>query len=783
MQDFLQLLQTYYGYRSFRPHQSEIIETIVRGTSCLVLMPTGGGKSVCYQIPALAMEGTALVISPLISLMKDQVESLRSNGVQAEFINSSLTRDREQRVKNEVLNGNVKLLYLSPEKATATEISFFRQMKVSLLAIDEAHCISQWGHDFRPEYRQLKRLLEHIGPVPVIALTATADNTTRKDILKQFGMEQAPVFVSSFDRPNIRLGVISGLKKRAKMEALTEFVRVRGDVPGIVYCQSRKLTEEVSAWLRQNGINSSYYHAGMESAERTQVQDAFIHDRVQVICATVAFGMGIDKSNVRWVVHFNLPAKMENYYQELGRGGRDGAPAEALLFYNTSDLNLLRKFAMESAQKELNLEKLRQMESYAHAKICRRKILLNYFGEHLSGNCGNCDICSHPTPLTDGTAHAKTALTAVSQTGEKVGMSLLILLLRGSHAHQVIESGYDQLSSHGSGEKISVEEWQFLILQFLQLGLVELAYDDHFHLKITRQGHAVLNDQHQVLIAPMEHAKRRLREHHSEIDSNFQTDDELMRQLKRLRRSLADEMALPPFLVCSDVTLQAMLLRKPSSLQELSLIPGMSVRKLELYGLRFLQILHPGFKISTESSFQIPSGTIPAFVKEMKSRRLMITASTISRVCLGRITKYDDPGMAELSFFGIYLGKIKHNDLVELVNGELMKEEYIHPADYFFNDEVYNHLTQPAIKSIEETIRKLPVIRPTESITNDFILSLRHEFPRSYEPWNEPEITLLKSAINQTNDLSLLAQLFERHPNTIKTFYKNVFLRNEKIPY
>lgn len=403
-------LKKYFGYTSFRPHQEEIVQYALSGRDCLVLIPTGGGKSICYQLPALLMKGVTIVISPLISLMKDQVDALRAAGLPAAALNSSLSEDESMNVVRDCLNARVKLLYMSPENALARAQYLLRDIEISLFAIDEAHCVSQWGHDFRPDYMQLRRLREEFPDVPMMALTATADKVTRLDILKQLNLRNPKVFISSFDRPNLSLSVVQGLAKKSKDKMILAFIREHKNQSGIIYCLSRKLVESTSKLLSENGISCLPYHAGLTVEMRTQVQESFIHDSVQVICATVAFGMGIDKSNIRWIIHYNLPKSIENFYQEIGRAGRDGLPADTLLFYTYGDVIQLSNFARESGQASINLERLHRMQEYAEAVVCRRRILLNYFGELSSENCHNCDICNNPPQAFDGTVFAQKAL-------------------------------------------------------------------------------------------------------------------------------------------------------------------------------------------------------------------------------------------------------------------------------------------------------------------------------------------------------------------------------------
>ena len=599
-----EILKRYYGYDSFRQNQAEIIQTIMNGKDCVVLMPTGGGKSICYQIPAIAMQGTAVVVSPLISLMKDQVEALRANGIEAEALNSGNEYSSDTIIRRKCMDGSLKLLYISPEKLL-TEIPYLlKHIKISLFAIDEAHCISQWGHDFRPEYTQLDVLHKEFPQVPIMALTATADKVTRQDIVKQLGLHDARFFISSFDRPNLSLDVKRGYTTKEKEQYILNFIKARPTSCGIIYCLSRKNTEKVAQFLQGHGIKAGVYHAGLNQAERNQTQELFKQDAIQVVCATIAFGMGIDKSNVRWVIHYNMPKSIESFYQEIGRAGRDGAPADTVLFYSLADIIQLEQFAKDSGQQELNKDKLRQMQEYAESGICRRRILLNYFGEQMDHDCGNCDICENPPKRFDGTRYVQMALSAIKRAEEQIRTSTTIEILKGIPSPTVKRMGYDQLKTYGVGKELSTQDWQDYLLQMLQLGFIEIVYDQKNIVRITPSGNNVLFGRDKatlcVINRTLKEAQKPKKRLHLEIPSiaipglastSGQEDKRLFEALRVLRQQCANEEGFPPYIVFSDKVLHSLATIKPTTLEQFGFISGIGEHKKQKYGQRFVALI------------------------------------------------------------------------------------------------------------------------------------------------------------------------------------------------
>ena len=578
-------LKENFGFEKFRPNQEEIINCILSGQDTVAIMPTGGGKSICFQLPALVFPGITIVISPLIALMKDQVDGLKANGIEACFINSSQTEEERQFYIESLKSNAIKLVYIAPESLSFLD-NIFNSLNISLIAIDEAHCISSWGHDFRPAYTNLGYLKNRFPSTPILALTATADKATRKDISQQLNLINPRIFIASFDRKNLSLEVRPALDR---VKQIIDFIQEKPTESGIVYCLSRKTTEELAEKLQKIGISAKAYHAGLDNKIRSKTQDEFINDECQVVCATIAFGMGIDKSNVRWVIHYNLPKNIEGYYQEIGRAGRDGLPSETVLFESYGDVIQLQKFASQGLNAEVQLAKLERMKQYADALSCRRKILLSYFGELVTENCGNCDICKNPPLFFDGTIIAQKALSAIFRLQETEPLPVIIDFLRGSKNAYIYEKEYQNLKTYGVGVELSWYDWNQYLIQLINLGYCEIAFHKQNKIRLTSLAKKVLFEGEKVQLTTVQKInidKQEIKETKSKSTANS-----LFETLRKLRYEISKEESVPAYVIFSDAALRQMETERPMSDPELLAIDGVGKAKLEKYGDAFIKVI------------------------------------------------------------------------------------------------------------------------------------------------------------------------------------------------
>ena len=681
------LLKNVFGYDEFRPLQQEIIDRTLAGKDSFVLMPTGGGKSMCFQIPALCFNGITIVVSPLISLMKDQVQALKANGVKADFFNSSISPQEENNVISRATEGEIQLLYLSPEKLISVSNTWLTKLNIKLVAIDEAHCVSMWGHDFRPEYTQLKVFRNSLPDVPFMALTATADKSARTDIEEQLGLRKSKLFISSFDRKNLSIEVRGQVPKKQKLQEIERFVEQKKNESGIIYCLSRKNTEEVADYLKEEGHSVAFYHAGMNTEERERVQTEFIHDDTKIIVATIAFGMGIDKSNVRWVIHYNLPKNLEGYYQEIGRAGRDGLPSETRLYYNMRDFMLYSQFADDGANPTMQKDKLSRMLQFAEAKSCRRKILLSYFGEHLNNDCGNCDVCDNPPKDFDGTLLAQKALSGIARMKEKEGITMLINVLRGSNNAEVNTAGYSQLKTYGVGKDISFFNWRDYIIQLANQGLIEIMYSEGSALKITSIGWKVIKSERTIKLTVPTSAEKKTKKKPKTIirteEGNVNTD--LFTELKKLRYSISKEENVPAYIVFNDKTLKAMASDLPVTENAFLAISGVGMNKMEQYGTEFMDVIKKFKNFAKPKKISTTRETFMLYKKGLKPKEIA-----------------EQRGLQVTTIYSHLSQLYTEGKEVELEN--LVEEETVNKVRDAFNKLNREVVLKPIFEKLEETV-------------------------------------------------------------------------------
>lgn len=586
------ILREVFGYTDFRLNQEAIIQSTMSGKDTLVIMPTGGGKSLCYQVPALMSEGLTLVISPLLALMADQVTALRSNDIAAAFVNSSQTASEKRDVFQHIENGTLKLLYISPEKALAPAFLKYIQTKnVARIAIDEAHCVSIWGNDFRPEYARLRNLIAVLPDTPVMALTATADKATQRDIAKQLRLRNPKLFLSSFERKNITVKVLPG---QNRLQQIHTFLSNHRKEPGIIYCLSRKSTEKLAGQLQERGYNAAFFHAEMSNGRKKHVQTSFQKDEIQIVCATIAFGMGIDKPNIRWVIHYNLPKNIESYYQEIGRSGRDGSSAEALLFFSFYDVSIFRRFIDESESppefREVQHSKLQRIWEFTQATSCRTNFILNYFGEYRTAPCGHCDLCLNPPAGFDGSVYARNAIQVCHETKQQVGIQMMTDILRASGRRDILEKGYHNLPSYGAGREIPRADWLHYITQLINQGILEIDYTEKSVLKLTRLSTPVINATlSPTLTKPLTQEDYAARKKPASKKTLF--EDSFKEALRKIRSTLARREKVPPYIIFNDKVLEELVEKRPLTLVDFGAIQGIGVYKQKKYGPAIIQII------------------------------------------------------------------------------------------------------------------------------------------------------------------------------------------------
>ncbi len=686
----LAYLQKYFGYDSFRENQWSIIQSVINGTDTLVVMPTGGGKSLCYQLPSLLLDGLTLVISPLLALMKDQVDAMNANGIAASYFNSTQSREEQQQILGDVEAKKIRLLYVAPESLSFLE-NYLKKELIALVAVDEAHCISSWGHDFRPAYTNLKFLKKVLQGVPFVALTATADKATRKDIASQLGLETPEIFIASFDRANLSLEVKPGIDR---VKQIVRFLQKRPNTSGIIYCLSRKETERLANKLVQQGFSAASYHAGMSYEDRAKAQENFIYDKADIMCATIAFGMGIDKSNVRWVIHYSLPKNVEGYYQEIGRAGRDGVVSDTLLFYSYADVIQLQKFTEGASNQSVQLAKLNRMREYAEATSCRRKILLHYFGEIVASDCGNCDVCNHPPEFFNGTVIAQKILSVIYRLKEKEAMKMVVDVLKGSKNAAVYDKGYQQIKTYGKGAEMAWKDIQSYTVQLLNQNYLEIAFHDNNALRLTSLAHKVLFEKQSVkLTKPMD--IKTVKEVEVVGHSKGTVGDQVFQSLKALRLRIAQDKSIPAYQVFSDATLKDMVKKRPSNEDQMLAVQGVGEFKMRTYGALFLELLATHAVPAKKKKKK--TNKTPTYLKTLsllENNYTLEEAATEREVSLGTIVTH----VLQLEQEGKYNSLQKHVSeaicsKVAKAKKDLQNPEGLKPYFEYFKGEVsYNEL-------------------------------------------------------------------------------------------
>ncbi|OIV40806.1 DNA helicase RecQ [Flavobacterium johnsoniae] len=693
-------LKENFGFEKFRPNQETIITTILSGQDTLAIMPTGGGKSICFQLPALILPGITIVISPLIALMKDQVDSLKTNGISACYINSSQSSEEQQFYIDNLKSNKFKLVYIAPESLSYLD-NIFSELTISLIAIDEAHCISSWGHDFRPAYTNLGYLKNRFPSTPVLALTATADKATRTDITKQLNLKNPKTFVASFDRKNLSLEVRPALDR---VKQIIDFIENKPNESGIIYCLSRKTTEELAEKLSKSGILAKAYHAGLDNTTRAKTQDQFINDDCQVVCATIAFGMGIDKSNVRWVIHYNLPKNIEGYYQEIGRAGRDGLPAETILFESYADVIQLQKFASDGLNADVQLAKLERMKQYADALSCRRKILLSYFGELVDENCGNCDICKKPPTFFDGTILAQKALSAIKRLQESEPLAVIVDFLRGSKNAYIYEKNYQTLKTYGIGADISWYDWNQYLIQLINLGYCEIAFHQHNKILLTPFAKKVLFEGEKVKLTTV--VKKVIDKNEIKQEKAKAAKNSLFETLRKLRYEIAQEEEVPAYVIFSDASLRQMEILRPMTDEDFLAVEGVGKAKLEKYGQDFINAIiefHRNKSVKKEKKENTYKKTLELFqngfsVEEIAGKRNLGETTIISHLAKLYVDGHD----IDLSQF------VSEDEIakIEKAQIELARPEALRPYYEYFEEKMSYDKIRFGLASIERKYNK-----------------------------------------------------------------------------